>query len=137
MRYLYRGHRGSARRASWGQGAQGFERSILCKVGNHLGLLGMKPGGPWCCPARLLYAAVRRVGRSVSRPRREGMTAECVTIYEKTVSSLFTNGPEKKMQRQVVSTMQSWDIVLEVRLPPQREVMRFVTWVFQRVSWDD
>jgi len=60
----------------------------------------------------------------VSRPRREGMTAECVTIYEKTVSSLFTNGPEKKMQRQVVSTMQSWDIVLEVRLPPQREGMK-------------
>lgn len=73
----------------------------------------------------------------MSWPRREGMTAECVIIYEKTVSSLFTNGPEKKMQRQVVSTMQSWDIVLEVRLPPQREVMRFVTWVFQRVSWDD
>lgn len=68
----------------------------------------------------------------MSWPRREGMT-----IYEKAVSSLFTNGPERKMQRQVVSTMQGWDIVLEVRLPPQREVMRFVTWVFQRVSWDD
>ena len=36
-----------------------------------------------------------------------------------------------------LDTMQGWDIVLEVRLPPQREVMRFVTWVFQRVSWDD
>lgn len=60
----------------------------------------------------------------------EGITAACVTTYERGFPSLFANGPERKMQRQVVSTMQSWDVVLERRLPPQRggEV---VTWVFQ------
>ena len=73
----------------------------------------------------------------MSRPRREGMAAACVTTYEKRVSSLSTNGPERKMQRQAVSTMQSWDVVLEERLPPQREVMRFVTWVFQGVRMTD
>lgn len=88
-------------------------------------------------PSEVTMAAVRRLGRKVPQPRQAGMTAACLTIYEKRVSSLFTNGPESKMQRQVVSTMQSWDIVLEVSLPPLREVMRFVTWVFQRVSWDN
>lgn len=88
-------------------------------------------------PSEVTMAAVRSVGRTVAQPRWEGMTAACLTIYEKRVSSLVSNGPESKMQRQLVSTMQSWDIVLEVSLPPLREVIRFVTWVFQRVSWDN
>lgn len=80
-----------------------------------------------------------RRGGEASVPAQDGGdgVAACVTTYEKRVSSLFANGPERKMQRQVVSTMQSWDAVLEERLPPQREVVRFVTWVFQGVRMTD
>lgn len=76
-------------------------------------------------------------GGSASQPRWEGMTAVRLSVYEKGVPSLFTNEPESKMKRQVASTMQRWEVVLEVRLLPQREVMRFVTWVFQRVDQDN
>ena len=60
-----------------------------------------------------------------------------LSVYEKGVPSLFTKEPESKMKRQVASTMQRWEVALEVRLLPQREVMRFVTWVFQRVDQDN
>ena len=75
-------------------------------MGDHLGLLNEALEAPDVAQ-RGYYGSMRSVGRIVPQPRREGMTAACLTIYEKRVSSLVTNGPESKMQRQLVSTMQS------------------------------
>lgn len=97
----------------------------------------MKPwGAPGAAQRGNLRAAVRRVGE-VSVPAQTGGDHSGMRDYqEKRVSSLFANGPERKMQRQVVSTMQSWD-ARPGRGFHHREVVRFVTWVFQGVRMTD